>query len=45
MQFSGVLGGFAAKTGLDDASPDSNGSFSMLFDGEHEVTFIHDEED
>lgn len=45
MEWNRALESFGSSLGIDDLAPDADGSCSLLFDGENEVTFTHDEED
>ena len=45
MEWNTALESFGSSLGIDALVPDADGSCSLLFDGENEVTFTHDEED
>lgn len=45
MELSTLLEELGTSTGLDGLAFDADGQCSLLFDGEHEVTFVRDPED
>lgn len=45
MEWNTTLESFGSSLGIDGLAPDADGSCSLLFDGENEITFTHDEED
>ena len=45
MEWTMTLERFGSSIGIDHLAPDVDGSCSLLFDNQHEITFIHDEED
>ena len=45
MEWNAALESFGSSLGIDGLAPDADGSCSLLFDGENEITFTHDEED
>ena len=45
MEWNTALESFGRSLGIDNLVPDADGSCSLLFDGENEVTFTHDKED
>ncbi len=45
MEWNAALESFGSSLGIDGLAPDADGSCSLLFDGENEITFTHDRED
>ena len=45
MELSALFEEFGASLGTDRLSFDADGQCALLFDGEHEVTFVHDGDD
>lgn len=45
MEWIMTLERFGSSIGIEQLSPDVDGSCSLLFDSQHEITFTHDEED
>lgn len=45
MEWTTTLESFGDSIGIDHLAPDVDSSCSLLFDGQHEITFTHDAED